>query len=295
MLTQEPGVRLGTGQTGAVDTALLAGTHADGLAIHCVADGVGLGVLQGDQGDDQVTHGGIRQILGLRHDIREQLPVDFKVVAALFEGDAEHLLALLHFGHVVGIDLNDVVVALALLLQDLQGFGLIAGGDDAVGHFPLDHLGGGHVAHVAQGNPVAEGAHTVCAAGTGISAGQGRIIQTLDIIHKAGLLQIGGKRNADCGGSGAHVLEAGHSGHAQGSLQFLHQLPAVEGIQEVDETGTAGQDFDRQLAAVAHVDLRGLLVGVAAILEFEFFHDLYLLFFLRSPLPMLRSPSAPDH
>ena len=33
MLAQEPGVRFGTRQTGAVDTALLAGAHTDGLAV----------------------------------------------------------------------------------------------------------------------------------------------------------------------------------------------------------------------------------------------------------------------
>ena len=112
-----------------MDAALLAGADADGLAVHRVAHGVGLGVFQGDQGDDQVPRGGIRQVLGLRHDIREQLPVDLKVVAALLEGDAEDLLGFLYFGHVVRVDLHDVVVALALGLQDLQGFGFIAASD----------------------------------------------------------------------------------------------------------------------------------------------------------------------
>ena len=54
MLTQEPGVGLAAGQTDAVDPGLLTGTHADGLAIIGEANGVGLGVFQGDQGDDQI-------------------------------------------------------------------------------------------------------------------------------------------------------------------------------------------------------------------------------------------------
>ena len=41
MLTQEPGVGLGACQTDAVHAALLAGAHADGLAVHRVAHGVG--------------------------------------------------------------------------------------------------------------------------------------------------------------------------------------------------------------------------------------------------------------
>jgi hypothetical protein len=43
-----------TGQTGAVDTALLAGAQADDLAVQGVADGVGLGVLS--QQDLQHRH-----------------------------------------------------------------------------------------------------------------------------------------------------------------------------------------------------------------------------------------------
>ena len=68
------------------------------------------------------------------------------------------------------------------------------------------------------------------------------------------------------------MLEGGHSRQAQGFLQFLHQLPAVERVQEIDVSGTAGKDRDGQLAAVFHVDLRGFLVGVAAVLQFELFH-----------------------
>ena len=49
------------------------------------------------------------------------------------------------------------------------------------------------------------------------------------------------------------MLEAGHRGQAQGRLQFLHQLPAVEGVQEIDVSGTAGQNLNRQIAATRRV------------------------------------------
>ena len=50
MLAQIPDVRLVARQARAVDAALLAGAHADGLSVLDIADGVGLGVFQGDQG-----------------------------------------------------------------------------------------------------------------------------------------------------------------------------------------------------------------------------------------------------
>ena len=68
------------------------------------------------------------------------------------------------------------------------------------------------------------------------------------------------------------MLEGRHGDHARGLLQLLHKLPGVEGVQEIDIAGAAVQNGDGQLGAVRHVDLRGLLVGVAAVFQFKFFH-----------------------
>ena len=38
-----------------MDAGLLTGTDTDGHAVFYVADGIGLGVFQGDEGDDQVA------------------------------------------------------------------------------------------------------------------------------------------------------------------------------------------------------------------------------------------------
>ena len=50
-LAQEPVVRLGAGQPGAVDAGLLPRADADGLASFHIADGIGLGIFQGNQRD----------------------------------------------------------------------------------------------------------------------------------------------------------------------------------------------------------------------------------------------------
>ena len=276
-----------------MDAALLARAHADGLSVIGEAHGVRLGIFEGDQRNDQVAHGGFRQVLVGGHHVPQQLRVDFEIVAALLKGDAEHLLALLRIGHEIGIDLHDVVIALALGFEDLQRFGLVAGGDDAVGHLALDHLRGGHVAHVAERHPVAEGAHAVGAAGAGVGAGQRAVVQALDIIHKAGFPELFGQGDAHGGAGGRHMLEARHGGQAQGGLQFLYQLPAVEGVQEVDIARASAEDPDGQVASVVHVDFRGLLVGVAAVLQFKFLHRFFphLFLFTRrfSVSPVLRS------
>ena len=54
---QKPGIGLVSGKSGAVDPGLLAGTDTDGLAVIGVGNGIGLGVFEGDQGNDEVTFG----------------------------------------------------------------------------------------------------------------------------------------------------------------------------------------------------------------------------------------------
>ena len=94
MLAQEPVVRLVARQTRAVDAALLARAHADGLAVLHIADGVGLGVLQGDEGDEHVPLGGLGQLLVVSDDVVQQGLADGEAVAALLEGDTEDVLVL---------------------------------------------------------------------------------------------------------------------------------------------------------------------------------------------------------
>ena len=50
MLAEMPDVRLVPSQAGAMDAALLTSAHPDGLAVLGVADGIRLGVFQGDEG-----------------------------------------------------------------------------------------------------------------------------------------------------------------------------------------------------------------------------------------------------
>ena len=162
-----PVVRLLAGQTGAVDAALLTGADADDLSVLHVADAVGLGVFERNEAQDQIAFLRLREGLLFRHDVCEHGLIDLQAVSALFEGDAEDLLVLDGVGLVGGVDGDHIVTAALLGLQDLQGRRLVTGGDDAVGDLGLDEQCRGHVAHVAQGDPVAEAAHAVGAAGRG--------------------------------------------------------------------------------------------------------------------------------
>ena len=120
VLTEPPLVGFLSGEARAVDAALLSGTDADGLSVGGVADAVRLGILQGDECDDEVAACLRRERLVLRGDVVEGLGVvEAYLVASLLEGDAEDLLVLQRCGAIVGVDADDVVGALALLAEHL--------------------------------------------------------------------------------------------------------------------------------------------------------------------------------
>ena len=97
-----------------MDAGLLTGTDTDGHAVFYVADGIGLGVFQGDEGDDQVALSCRRNILVLRRDFRQQIGRDLGFIPFLFKGDAVDFLRFDRLRFVIGIDLKDAVIALLL-------------------------------------------------------------------------------------------------------------------------------------------------------------------------------------
>ena len=104
----------------------------------------------------------------LRDDIFQKRLVNFQLVAPLLEGDAKHILVF-HRRRAIGrVDLHDVVVPLALPLEHLERFRLIAGGNHAIGYLAGNELCRGHIAGLGESNPVAVGGHTIRAARTRI-------------------------------------------------------------------------------------------------------------------------------
>ena len=85
MLLKEPLVGLVAGQPGAMDAGLLARPHADHLALVRHADGIGLGVLEGDRRHDEGVKGGVRYVPVARYDVGKGVSRDGRIVARLFQ------------------------------------------------------------------------------------------------------------------------------------------------------------------------------------------------------------------
>ena len=169
-------------------------------------------------------------------------------------------------GGIGGVDLHNVVTALALGFQHLERVVVIAGGDDPIRHLMLNQLGCGKVAGIGEGDPVPERGHPVRPSGTGISAGQRR---KLPVAGEVDLAERFIERQSDRRACRADMLEGGGGRQSGGGLQLPDQLPAVEGVEQVDITRAAISDGNRQLALL-HKDARRLLVRVAAVFQFQF-------------------------
>ncbi len=188
-LAEPPFVGLVACQTGTVDAALLTGSDADGLAVFHVAHRIALCVFQCDEGYLQVAESLCRELLVLGGNVVEEMIVaEVDIIAVLLKPHAKDLLALNGLRYVVSINLNHVIGALALGLENLQCLGRIAWGDDTVTHLTLDEKGCGLVAGVAERTEVTIGAHTVGTAGPSIGIGQGSKLK-VNVVDKVNLLQ----------------------------------------------------------------------------------------------------------
>lgn len=266
MEAHPPVVGLVAGKTGAVDTGLLASAEADHLAVVGVAHRVALGVLEGDGGDSQVTSSALGESTGVLggDDGGEGLGRNLDIVAVLLELDAVDASGLGGGGVVLGVDLENEVLAALLLLEDGKGSLLVARGNDTVGDLLGDDAGGGNIHNIAEGNDVAKAAHAISTAGTSVGLSQTRGLNALDVVDKVDLALLLGEGQANGSTGGGDVLEAGSSGLAQSLLQLLDQRPGVEGVEEVDVAGRAAEDLEGQLA-LGDVGSSGLLVRVSAI------------------------------
>ena len=174
VLTQPPDVGLVASQACAVDTALLSCADADSLSVFDIAHRVRLSVLQRNERDDKVALCLVCEHLVLCGNVLKQSwVVELHLVASLLEGHAKHLLVLNGVRTIRGIDLYNVVCALALVFKNLKRLRSKVGGNHAVAHLTFDQRSSSDIAGVAQSHEVAVRAHAVSAACAGIGTSEG--------------------------------------------------------------------------------------------------------------------------
>eukprot|EP00051_Salpingoeca_urceolata_P016489 m.218832 g.218832 ORF g.218832 m.218832 type:complete len:376 (-) comp18689_c0_seq6:884-2011(-) len=236
-----PRVDLAACQLDAVHAALLSSTNARNLPTLCVAHRVGLCVLDGDGGNDEVP-------LGLRgdgcfcHDVVQQCLGDLSVVSLLAKSDTKNLLKLVLRWSVRLVSLENQVLASFLFLQDFQGFRLVVVGNDTVADLAAEDLRCRHVHGAADGGKVPKARHGIGVAGTHVRHGLLRESLALDLV---GLFQLGRQRHKYSCTSGADVLERGCRRQTSGRVEFDDELPSVESIHKVGVAGRSVEHLKR--------------------------------------------------
>mmetsp|Transcript_294 Transcript_294/g.907 ORF Transcript_294/g.907 Transcript_294/m.907 type:complete len:423 (+) Transcript_294:243-1511(+) len=260
-----PRLRLAARQLDAVHARLLARTHAHHLARGGVAHGVGLGVLDADLREHEVPLGPGREVLVLGdHGGERGGGVDDRIVAALLEARAAELSALQGRGLEARAGLEDDEGALLLGLEDLQGRLVVVRRDDPVRDLRLEELRRLGVHRVGERGKVAKGAERVRLAGAEVGVGRRGQGLALHLVHA---LQLRGQGLVHRGPRGAHVLEAGGRGHPERGTRLLHELPCVEGVQEVDVPGLAVDHLEGEGLPADAGDGGRHLLRVAPVLE----------------------------
>ena len=239
MLTQMPDIRLIACQPCTVDSGLLSRANTDSLSVLREAYGIGLRIFQRNQRDNQVTLCIFRQFLVFCYNIIQQRVVNLEIVPSLLECYAVNLFFLLFLRHIVRVNLYNIIVPIPFAFQNFKRSVSISRRNNAIRNLTLNQPCRCFVADIAQGNPVSKRRHSVRPSCTGIGKCQRRIVQSFDVVHKAGFFQRVTHRRTDCRRSRADMLKRRSRRHPQCVLDFLHQLPAVERVQKIDIAGSA--------------------------------------------------------
>lgn len=134
------------------------------------------------RGKEREEAKGESYLLVFGNDVGESAGADFSIVATLFHRDSVNLASLDQSRSVRGIHLQslqvsfallytfwrpistyleDTVLSTLLLLEDLEGVGIVPRSDDSVRNFSRDDLGGGDITSVGKGDEVPKGGHSV--------------------------------------------------------------------------------------------------------------------------------------
>ncbi|MPM66893.1 hypothetical protein SDC9_113805 [bioreactor metagenome] len=108
---------------------------------------------------------------------------------------------------VILIDLDHGVVAVSLGFQDLERFRRISRREYTIRDLALDDARRGRVANIAQRDKIAKRGHPVGPPRACIGAGNGRIVQPCDVVHRACDLVDLAQRQSDRRARRADVLK----------------------------------------------------------------------------------------
>ena len=118
-LAQPPFVSLATCQASTMDAALLSSSNTNRLSVLDIANRITLRVLQSNQRNDEITLSILGECLILcRHILEECWVIQFHFVTTLFKCNTEDLLLLDSCRNIVWVNLDNVVCALTLILQN---------------------------------------------------------------------------------------------------------------------------------------------------------------------------------
>ena len=135
-------------------TGLLSCTNADSLSVLNKAYGIGLCIFQDDQRNLHISLGFFRKLFILCYNIGDQRIINCQLLAALFKGDSKYLFVLQRFRNIVFIDLDHIVIAFFLLLQNFKSLLCISRCDHTIRNLSLDQHCGIFVADIRKRNKI---------------------------------------------------------------------------------------------------------------------------------------------
>mmetsp|Transcript_52163 Transcript_52163/g.82828 ORF Transcript_52163/g.82828 Transcript_52163/m.82828 type:complete len:226 (-) Transcript_52163:639-1316(-) len=173
--------------------------------------------------------------------------------------------SVLHFRwNEVWVSLENYEFALLLGFQNFEGFWIEAWCDDTIAYLNLQNHRCCHVHFMRNSHEVTEGTHRIGISRSNISCCS---CCHLLVFHFEDESFIIAQSSADGSTCWADMLERRGCRHSCSLGQLEHQLPRIDRIQQINVSGNASQDFERQLASTNSAKTSRKLMRVATVFQ----------------------------
>ena len=246
-------------------TWLLAGSDADCLAVFYKAYGVGLCIFQNDQRNFKITFCLFCKSFVFGYDVWDQFIIDCKFLTSLLKSHTKYLFVFQRRRYIVRVDLDHIVISFFLLFQNFQCFFCISRCDYTIRNFSLDQHCCILITDIRKRNKITERGHSVRTSCSCICTCKRRKLFPVHIIYPVDLCKCLCKRKSYRSTSRRNMFERSSRRKSCGFFKITYKLPAVKCIKKINISRFSGQNFDRKIFSLFHVDSGRFLIRVASV------------------------------
>ena len=182
----------------------------------------------------------------------------------LFKSHTKNLFPFQISRNIISINLNHTVVTILLCFQNLQSLLRIRRSNNTVRNLFFNQKSSSFITFIRKRNKITKRRHSVSTPGTSISTSHRRKLHT---DSKINLFKSVRKWKPHSRTSRTHMLKRSSRRKSSSFFQFLHKLPTIQSIKQINVSRSSIQNRNRKIA-IFHKNPGRFLIWITTIFQF---------------------------